>query len=231
MEQQKALWIVFSVALFLLVIVVVGFIWFLPADNSPVASAAEIAAISGDSVGEGDYDPIEWVRETSVVPGIEMEEGAQTEEDILLVYGETADDPLETEKGDSQENVVALVRVSDPAPPVTPAIVAPTIKKVTPAVRPAATEKPKTVRVTQYWIQAGSFKSRSRAEDSQRSLSEKGWNARIISRDVHDETFFRVRLGPYPNAPEAQKFLDWLREIDSYEASYISQVYTTQNLN
>jgi cell division protein FtsN len=85
--------------------------------------------------------------------------------------------------------------------------------------------------VTQYWIQAGSFASRSRAEQTQTALSDKGINARLTSVDVSGTTFFRVRIGPYDAKPEAEKFLDWIKEIDTFGSSYISEVYTTRTVN
>jgi len=40
-----------------------------------------------------------------------------------------------------------------------------------------------------------------------------------------------VRLGPYESKAEAEKFLAWLKDLESFKSSYISQVYSTRTIN
>ena len=250
MEQQKVLWIVFSVTLFLVVVVVVGFVWFLPSDKE--SEPGELTA--GAEPVERVFDPIVWVRDREEVPGISEETGTgedaeEMEGDLLLVYGETE---AETETESTESGAVANgVRVVEAAPApagtpaapprvtsttVSPAVVSPTaaasqVKQVAPAPVVLESRSAATEQITQYWIQAGSFQSQSRAEQTQAKLAEKGWNTRIISRDVGGTIYFRVRLGPFDTEGEAGKFLNWITDIDSFESSYISQVYTTRAIN
>ena len=235
MEHQKVLWIIFSVTLFLLVVVVVGFIWFLPPEDGAEDALSRIAGRPGNVIDQ--LDPIEWVREGTEVPGISVEdEGSPEDNDLLLVYGESESEAaLEVNAESDTADAIAVAvqeRLSTrPAALMTdkPAIRSVPETQEKPKATPPA--EPKPVRVTQYWIQAGSFKSRSRAEDTQIFLADKGWNTRIISRDVDDATYFRIRIGPYESEGEAEKFLNWIRGIDSFENSYISQVYTTRMMN
>jgi hypothetical protein len=53
----------------------------------------------------------------------------------------------------------------------------------------------------------------------------------ITSRDVGDQTYFRVRIGPFENTGEAEKFLAWIKNVNGFESSYVSQVYSTRTLN
>ena len=241
MEQQKVLWIVFSVALFALVVVVVGFIWFLPPDDDPSLDTSEAQTAAADMESRG-YDPIEWVRQTSDVPGISEVEG-DTENEILLVYGESEENsPAVAEKivpvAEVSETVMEI-RVADAAELPTqgtpvgeePQQREPTVVQTAPTTAPKVVPQPRTVSVTHYWIQAGSFTARSRAENTQQLLAEKGWTSRIISRDVDGRTYFRVRIGPYEAEAEAEKFLEWLRGIDTFEGSYISQMYSSTTVN
>ncbi len=252
MEQQKVLWIVFSVTLFLVVVVVVGFVWFLPPEKESKPGELTAGAEPSGRV----FDPIVWVRDDEDVPGMseEVDTGEGTEEvegDLLLVYGETATQVEAAASNADRENGAATgVRVVKTTPPaalqvVTAPITAIALSPVTSRAAPGATdvkitetrsspvktETPTTEQVTQYWIQAGSFQSQSRAEQTQSKLAEKGWNTRIISRDVSGEVYFRVRLGPFYTKGEAGKFLGWITDIDSFESSYISQVYTTRAIN
>ena len=253
MEQQKVLWIIFSVTLFILVVVVVGFVWFLPKDDEPVSTAELPGETAATTV-----DPIVWVRESEEIPGITEapeEQGAAegVPGDLLLVYGEAEsetgtefeDVTIETTPPGSTTVEVVNVPVRKPASELSPVSTPGSSPKTSVAVEAPATvqveskpvrtsqaaPEPKPVRVTQYWIQTGSFKSQSRAEENQTKLAEKGWHTRIISRDLNGQTFFRVRLGPFVSEPEASKFLGWIKEIKSFEESYISEVYTTRMVN
>lgn len=238
MEQQKTLWIVFSVTLFLLVVTVVGFIWFLPNDNaSPDATA--VAGAELDREITAGYDPIEWARETNVVPGLDPSSGGTESEDIFLVYGETPIEKDNSDLVDSAETAetTEAITVAVPEPKNTTVVTVREdvvdVKAAPPIKQTVQTERavPKTVTKTQYWIQAGSYTSIARAKEVQNTLSEIGWKARITTRDLNNETYYRVRIGPYEGKPEAEKFLGWLKELETFETSYISQVYTTQTIN
>ncbi|MBN1687361.1 MAG: SPOR domain-containing protein [Spirochaetales bacterium] len=264
MEHQKVLWIIFSVTLFLVVVVVVGFIWFLPPESEGEPETAGVVA--GTDTSSKVFDPIVWVRKDQEVPGLSVEAAETAQgagEDLLLVYGEAGKQPetavrVTTPEKDSpatsilaspqEKSVAAAVTTStgENAAASRPAVQSPvttaapaagsasTPAATQPATRaavPAAKPEPRSERVTQYWIQAGSFQSQTRAEQAQTALAEKGWNTRIVSRDVNGEVYFRVRLGPFETNAEANKFLDWITDIKSFESSYVSQVYTTRSVN
>ncbi|MCK5672758.1 MAG: SPOR domain-containing protein, partial [Spirochaetales bacterium] len=61
--------------------------------------------------------------------------------------------------------------------------------------------------------------------------AEKGFSNLITIKTVDNSDYFRVRMGPYMSNAEAEKFLEWIKEIDSYEKSYISQVYVQKTVN
>ncbi len=265
MEQQKVLWIIFSVTLFLVVVVVVGFVWFLP----PEEGEPDVAATAAGSEAEREvFDPIVWVRDDEDVPGMQEKDDAaasQGGKDLLLIYGEADEQPAEETEpadGDSGLRVVeersegtapgtasgvvqgrVAGRVTEPVSDQVAAITQEqrgetTAKRATPSVtRPAKAtaaaprSEPASERITHYWIQAGSFQSQSRAEQTQAELADRGWNTRIISREVGGEVYFRVRLGPFETKDEAGKFLGWITDIESFESSYISEVYTTRRIN
>ncbi len=250
MEQQKVLWIVFSVTLFLVVVVVVGFVWFLPAAKEP--KPAELTV--GAEPTSKEFDPIVWVRDDKKVLGMSEEPAVdkptgEMEGDLLLVYGETrVETPpksVEPESSSAGVRVVEMpravtsaVKIPEAAATIATPSSASRVEPVSARVRttetrnpPAEAAPPATERVVQYWIQAGSYQSQSRAEETQEKLAQKGWNTRIISREVNGKIYFRVRLGPFDTEGEAGKFLDWITDIDSFESSYISQVYTTRAIN
>ena len=91
-------------------------------------------------------------------------------------------------------------------------------------VKPARV-KPREIKVKEYWIQTGSYSSHSRAEDMAAMLNDQGLSGRVTTRDVEGRTFFRVRIGPYIQKAEAEKFLTWVQDVKGLETSYISMVY------
>lgn len=229
MEQKKILWILLSVTLFLFIVSISGVVWFYP-------GRIEVTEDSGNNLSDNqvlaavDLDPIEFVREGEAFPGL-IDVPLDDEEGFLIVYGET----------DNGEPVIDLVvenavkEVDDKKTSsnarVPAAVIEKPVKVVAPTVMNVAAPVPKKINVLEYWIQAGSFSSRSRAERSSKTLSEKGFSNLITIKTVDDSDFYRVRIGPYLSDAEAEKFLEWIQEIDSYGKSYISQVYVQRTVN
>ena len=76
----------------------------------------------------------------------------------------------------------------------------------------------------EFWVQVGSFASRSRADALGQRLSDQGIVSRVTTRASDAEVFFRVRVGPYASRVEAEKFLAWVQKVDGLDGSYISEV-------
>lgn len=76
----------------------------------------------------------------------------------------------------------------------------------------------------EFWVQVGSFASRSRADALGQRLSNQGIVSRVTTRTAGAEVFFRVRVGPYASRVEAEKFLAWVQRVDGMDGSYISEV-------
>ena len=79
-------------------------------------------------------------------------------------------------------------------------------------------------RLREFWVQVGSFASRSRADALGQRLSDQGIVSRVTTRTSGAELFFRVRVGPYASRLEAEKFLAWVQRVDGLDGSYISEV-------
>ncbi len=226
MEQKKILWILLSVTLFLFIVSITGVVWFYPGR----VEVAEDDAPSGDQEKAAiDFDPVEWVRQGEDFPGL-IDSTSDESEGFSIVYGETED-------GESEINLVAEEEiekvVEDTTTTVvrTPVVKEEPVKVVSTTTSVAAAPAPRKINVLEYWIQAGSFSSRSRAESSSQSLSEKGFSNLITIKTVGSDDYYRVRMGPYTSQAEAEKFLNWVKAIDSYEKSYISQVYIQKIVN
>ncbi|HTZ50391.1 MAG TPA: SPOR domain-containing protein [Spirochaetia bacterium] len=116
-----------------------------------------------------------------------------------------------------------------PSPSVPPAVSSARAAVRPKAARPsAASATPSSAsasrKVTQYWIQAGAYKSQDKAEELVKLLDGKGISSRVFSYAQKSETWYRVRVGPYANRGEAGKFLSLVKQVQGLEASYISLV-------
>lgn len=210
MEGKKVLWVIFSVALFLVVVLAGGLYFLRPKPQKAAeAPAKEAPSIQG-------FDAFEYVRGRSELPGLAPAE--EKPEETVIVVGERppAAKPAEKIRPADERQPAAEAPAAKPAPAA--AASAPAEKKQPPA--------PKQVRVSEYWIQAGSYISASRADEVARTLEEKGLAAKTTTRELDGKTHFRVRIGPYASKAEAEKFLSWIKELQGFESSYISMVYS-----
>ncbi|MCD6397415.1 MAG: SPOR domain-containing protein [Spirochaetaceae bacterium] len=224
MEQKKILWILLSVTIFLFIVSITGVVWFYPgrvADSGTGKSSSDAVKAAAD------LDPVEWLRQGKDYPGLENppSNNSGKEGGFSIVYGET-------DSGDPSVNLP----VSEVVPSViekseqTPVVKQEAVRVVTRTAAVAA-PAPRKINVLEYWIQAGSYSSKSRAESSSKVLADKGFSNLITIKTVNTDDFFRVRMGPYSSKGEAEKFLSWVKKIDSYDKSYISEVYVQKTVN
>ncbi len=236
MENQKLLWIIFSVALFL-VVVLAGTLYFL----KPGGGDGGIQSAGIDEPVSIGFDSVEYVRGTSE----HLEVREQSEEPpstgtLQIVVGESDEESApaaedsgsaattETSAGSSVAPAVIQVqpRVQPRAQPVERSVTRTAPAPSTPAA--AARPKPAPVPAQLYWIQTASYARRSSAEAMVEALASRGITSRIQIKDVDGGTYFRVRIGPYTVKSEAEKFLAWVKGVDGLEQSYISLVYVKQ---
>lgn len=223
MEQKKILWIIVSAALFLCAVFTAGLLWFYPPGGAQTAEAGK----GGAGKANIDFDPVEWVRSSNDYPGLDTTKTDKKEksDEFTIVYGESDDSTApaaatgpEAVSGVSETPVAAPVREEKKKVPAASVVKSAPGKEVS---RPAV---PETHSVTQYWIQAGSFKSMSGAQSAKETLSSEGVTSRITIKTVDNVDYYRVRIGPYANKQEAEKFLEWVKKKNPFELSYISMV-------
>ncbi len=217
MEKHRILWVIFSISL-LLVVVLAGGLYFLkPIQDNSLATAVKSGPVP--------FDTFEFVRGDSEPPGLDVEEQERQMEEMVIVVGEKEGGSAVPEAEIEPRLPIPLSTPSSSQAKRRPSRPAP--QKVTEIATPA----PKPVRVTEYWIQAGSYRSRSRAEALSHVLSDQGLQSKIMTRDIDGNTYYRVRIGPYNRQAEAKKFLSWVRATKGFESSYISQVYAQRTVN
>jgi len=247
MERNRVLWVIFSISLFLVVVLAGGLYLLRPVTDKD----AEVA--TGQTSPLRGFDVFEYVRGKSELPPLEEE--PEEAEEMVIIVGEREEAPSEEPEAafpevpekavppmlDSQASktapkATAAVARPSTAPSTTRPAAAPVARTPTarpasqhePAARPEArtpAPQPREVSVTEYWIQAGSYASSSRAQEVADVLGEQGLVSKITTRTLSGDTYYRVRIGPYMSKGEAEKFLEWIMAVKGFESSYISMVY------
>ncbi len=212
-DTQRILWAVVAVSL-LVIIVLAGGLYFLRPRG---AEATEVATADSDASA---FDPFEYVRSEQETPG--LEETTDAPRQVTLVVGDvqaqaSTEPPTAGEAPTSQTTTTPAV--------VTPAAVKPSPASVSniPVPAPAPAPAPRAASDLQYWIQVGSFSSRSRADDLRKLLGDLGYAGSITSHDADGVTMHRVRIGPIASRPEADLMLGKLRTTNDMDG-WIAQV-------
>ena len=206
-DTQRILWAVVAVSL-LVIIVLAGGLYFLRPRG---AEATEVAMTDAD---ESTFDPFEYVRSDQETPG--LQETTESPRQVTLVVGDvqsqaSGESPMTGRASAPQTQSPASVSQA-PAPAATPA-----------APAPAPAPAPRATGDFQYWIQVGSFSSRSRADDLHELLADLGYAGRITAHDTDGLTMHRVRIGPIGSRPEADLMLGKLRTTNEMDG-WIAQV-------
>lgn len=247
MEQNKVLMIIVSVAIFFAAIVGVGVALLYPRSDD-----TDIVA-TGGTVPE--FDPIEYVRRPDQAPLTETED----DEPMIIVYGERENPASATESTivDDENEEIAIeaseatnsrdaetpVRheqeeqeeqeVTPPASAETTPSASTDVATATPSPRTLQETRPepRRIRVTEYWIQLIASPNRDRVEQVRGTLADYSLGGRVTTRDIDGELYYRLRVGPYDNHEEAEKFLTWIQDIEGFENAYISEEYPLRTVN
>ncbi len=220
MEKQKIIWVILAVTLLLVAVMASGLYFLKP--------ATEKAAVSGNkgtaALTDTGFNSYEYMRGNSKLPGLEPSATTRPKEMTIIVGEKGGGSSPSAQKGVSPQKpskaVSSFVQTKAGKKPVKHEK---SILKTETRSRKPAKRVLKTVK--QYWIQAGSYKSNTKAEELKARLVSQGVSSRILTRDIKGTTFFRVRIGPYASKPEAEKFLSWIKRIKGLGSSYISVVY------
>lgn len=246
MEQHRTLLIIVSVTLFVAVVIGVGLAFLYP----EAGGEGEQAVASGEG---GTFDPIEYIREPEPEEPQLTRADDEDDDDVIVVYGER-EDAESADEGDvapdvSPRDAVDEKSQSPGAAGAEQEAAAPTVQKPrepakdlgepapepdrrpAPAPEPEPEPEPQFRRVTEYWIQVISSPSRDRVEQAKERLEDQELGGRITSKRIDGQTYYRLRVGPYGNKNEAEKFLGWISDIDGFSGSYISEEYPLKRVS
>jgi len=241
LETKKVLWTVMSVVVVLVVASGIALALAFPRSGTSGAPAT-VAAVAPPRAPSPDeyvrsFEPVPTQPVTTAQPGVGTTPSAPSQ-DIIIVYGEKpsasslpgAPTPATGRAdGGAVSPTTAAPTATSPggtaAKPYTPAPAAApkAAAAAKPSAQPSAPKAAKPVATEEYWIQAASFTSRSRADDLQRELAGKGLSTLITVKDIDGATWYRVRIGPYQSDREAKGWLEKIRVISGCSEAYVSK--------
>lgn len=102
----------------------------------------------------------------------------------------------------------------------------PAVQGTASGTKPAGSAAPKRA-YNDYWVQAGSFSTRERADGVKHTLDDKGIAAMVTNQEINGNTYYRVRVGPYSSQNEADYWLAMIKSIDGFQDS---QIWESQSL-
>ncbi len=248
MEKQRIFWVVLTVSVFVVIVLVAGVYLLRQKPQAATAPSGTITPITGPGTQIFEYSP----EKPQAQPGAEQKPGEP--QTMHFYIGEGVEKPpappqpvqptpVPPAPQPQPQAPQAQAQQPKPQPPVRPpekvvqAPVAPAHPRVLPAPRRSAAPVKVAVRPrpahheVDYWIQTGSYKSQSKAEELIATLADKGLAGKVFSYDAPAGTFYRVRIGPYTNHGEATKFLSIVKQIQGLETSFVSQVGGVRNFN
>ncbi|TVR34948.1 MAG: SPOR domain-containing protein [Spirochaetaceae bacterium] len=235
MEQQKVLIVIVSVALFVAAVIGIGLIFFYPrTEVSPDAPLRIVQEPGAESRQQ--FDPIEYLRRPEAEAPDFAPRDPEDDEDFIIVFDDE-DPPAPRAPAEPRPEPAPEPAPREPEPRAPepalrePAPRAPAEPPAEPKPAPPRQPETRQVRVTEYWIQVIASPSRDRVEQARTALEERGLRGRITTRTVNDTVFYRLRVGGYSDKAEAEKFLGWIREIDGFDQSYISEEYPVRTVS
>jgi DedD protein len=237
MERQKIFWVVLSVSVFVVVVLVVGAFLLRPRPSSSTETPVTVSPLSDQGTQVYEYQVPAGSPGASGASGATSSSGQSGNTETLHFYigegqGEAGSGPAPSSTSPAAPSVqgeTTTTTAPEQVPGTVPQGAAAVTRAPAPRTAPAAAAAAKpavkpTARSTEYWIQTGSYKSQTRAEDLAALLGDKGLAGRVFSYAVQGATWYRVRVGPYTSKGEANKFLAEVKKLQGLETSFVSQV-------
>ncbi len=233
-ETRKVFWVLFSVAVAILVTLGFAFIARWPGKSNPKAPVSIAGTLPTRTIAPEAYAntlapaPIPGMAETSPEGSpLGSPLGAPSGDNIIIYYGDKPNPATLQGANSATGTTVPGFTSTTPAKNYSPAgstppAVSKTATKPAPVAKLAPKAPAKAVAVTEYWIQAASLAARSRAEDMQRDIAAKGLSSVITVKDIDGKTWYRLRIGPYRAKNEAQAWLEKIKAVAGCAEAYLA---------
>lgn len=233
-ENKKLLWIAVAVVVVVLVLAGTAVAFFYPRKGRATAPAT-----IGNTAAPKAADPQDYLSAPQLEPAAVPASGTGDNGDVIVIYGDKPEGlsakPGEGEAAIAETAATATTATKAAPPPAASATTAvdkapAAASPVKPAVKPAPKPAPSAPAATaskalppssQYWVQAGSFASRGKADELKEVLGKKGLSGLVTVTEINGKTWYRVRVGPYVSNSEASGWLARVKAIPGCEEAGI----------
>lgn len=236
------------------VLVGAAMLFFYPAQNAVTTADATEPRGDEESVNETEtsdngeviiiYGGDEETAETKSTESVTSDTNASSDSFEKSVSKETTSVSKPSRAPSRRESTKPIENISTPIPPVaraksTPNSVqvpqTPTPKNNSQVIKPSIspiTKKPiptavnnKKGRQRLYWVQVFSTGNRNKAYSIKSEFEKRGITMLVVTKTINNKLYYRLRIGPYYNKSEGNKFLQWVRKIDVYKDAYLAINY------
>lgn len=229
MEKKKLLLVAVSVGVFLVIVTGAAILVFNSAQTAGQTALAGRSATADPSTmlnseelrGLQDSGAASPIQENRINPdGEQSEIAAKTAEPQTVIS-------VSRPRAAAVPDAGAVKPIKPQAAPPAVSSVPRAVSKPAPAQpKPAPSAAPPKKIHKDFWVQAGSYSTRERADSVKENLEQKGITAIITSQQVNEQMFYRVRVGPYVSHGEADYWLAMIKSISGFENS---QVWESQS--
>ncbi|MDR2072965.1 MAG: SPOR domain-containing protein [Spirochaetaceae bacterium] len=243
MEKKKLLLVAVSVGVFLVIVVSAAILIFSPRTSAvPEISYHQIDAETEQRNRAATTDPANIVKDDTYMGLQNPATASPIQESRIYINGEPDAEPA-ADTADETGSAKTVITIPRPTAPAVPSAAVRPAAPARPVAGNATSAGPKTpaqpaksaavaapVSMQQYrdfWVQAGSFSTRERADGVKHTLDNKGISAIVTNQEINGNTYYRVRVGPYTSQNEADYWLAMIKSIDGFQDS---QVWESQAL-
>jgi DedD protein len=228
MEKKKLLLVAVSVGVFLVIVVGAAILVFSAKESGGITENRYIPGTAGENYSRSATTDASSLLGAEELRGLQDPQAASPIQENIITLGtespasgtvisvtkpEAAAVPdTVSEQPAIKPQPQSVRQVSQPAQRISAAPV---------SAKPAASVAPPKKTYNDFWVQAGSFSTRDRADGVKKTLDDKGIAAIITNQQINSQIFYRVRIGPYTSRSEADYWLAMIKSISGFESSQI----------
>lgn len=249
---KKGLWIALAISIFVLIVFGAALFIFAPSKSAQatpldLSGKAEAKAenpsdyLQGEPGVTSDLTVSPPVSESSTAPSATGQTTTTNSSgDIIILYGDNTK-ANQTSSSPSQSQTATTQPISQPAQSakttqtvVTPPTVTSPKPITTSTPQEQATEKaaakpkvkpaPTSATSGGYFIQAGSFRTKSTADSLLSDLQKKNFQGKVSVKDIDGVSYYQVKVGPFSTRDEAKQSLKAVLAVPGVSA----QAFITQ---
>jgi DedD protein len=235
-NTKKLLWISLAVCGFVAIVLAAALLLFAPTKGSTQAPFD-----TQTNTGQTSSSTQDSVAVPSTAAG---KAGTGRSGDVFIVYGDNQTTTTTSASSLGQTGTTVIVVPTTVSPAKTPSTTLQS-KSVVPSTTPVTVQKKAATTVTTvrlvtetkptntlqqsqtatggYWIQTGSFGTKSVADSLKATFTKHGISAIVSKKDIGGKSYYQVKAGPYSTKDEAKKMLESVKKVPgSSQKSFIT---------